>query len=82
MAAPKILIRRSSTPSNIPTIAQLELGELAINTYDGNLFLKKEVAGVQTVVKVGGGALTEIDGGSAVTVFTAGLFTSVDGGNA
>lgn len=103
MADPKILIRRSSTPGSIPTIAQLELGELVINTYDGILFFKKDVAGVQTIVQVGvgggggGGALTEIDGGDALTVFTAGslidggdaltvftagLFMSVDGGNA
>lgn len=42
MADPKIRIRRSATPGNIPTTAQLDLGELAINTYDGRLFLKKK----------------------------------------
>ena len=55
MSDPKIRIRRSSTPNKVPTITQLELGELAINTYDGKLYLEQDqgVAGVgNTVVRV------------------------------
>ena len=37
----------------VPTTAALSLGELAINTYDGKLFLKKNVSGSETVVEVG-----------------------------
>ena len=42
MSDPKIRIRRSSTPNKVPTITQLELGELAINTYDGKLYLEQD----------------------------------------
>lgn len=50
-----IRLRRSATAGNVPTTSQLDLGELALNTYDGKVYLKKEVSGVQTVVEVGGG---------------------------
>ena len=50
-----IRLRRSATSGAIPTTSQLNLGELAINTYDGKLFLKKDVAGTQSVVEIGSG---------------------------
>lgn len=37
-----IKLKRSAQPGKIPTTSQLDLGELAINTYDGNIFIKKE----------------------------------------
>ncbi len=46
MANPKIFIRRSSTPNKVPTSDQLALGELAINTNDGKLYLEKDPNGV------------------------------------
>jgi hypothetical protein len=55
-----IQLRRSATASAVPTTTQLALGELAINTYDGKLYLKKNVSGTETVVEVGAGG-----GGSA-----------------
>jgi hypothetical protein len=42
MADPKIIIRRSSTPNKVPTENQLALGELAINTHDGKLYLEQD----------------------------------------
>lgn len=39
--ADKIKHKRSSTPAAVPTAGQLELGELAINTADGFIYLKK-----------------------------------------
>ena len=36
-----IKLRRSSVAGRVPTIAQLELGEIAINTADGKLYFKK-----------------------------------------
>lgn len=33
--------KRSSVSDRVPTVSDLELGELAINTYDGNIFLKR-----------------------------------------
>lgn len=37
-----IKLKRSAQPGKIPTTLQLDLGELAINTNDGNIFIKKE----------------------------------------
>jgi len=54
MATP-IRIRRSAVPGKVPTVDQVQLGELAVNTYDGKAFLKKDVAGVETIVNIGGG---------------------------
>jgi hypothetical protein len=48
--ASKVQIKRSSVPSKVPTTADLDLGELAINTYDGKVFLKKSVAGTESIV--------------------------------
>lgn len=39
--ANKIVIKRASTTGKIPTTSDLDLGELAINTYDGRLFAKR-----------------------------------------
>lgn len=36
-----IKLKRSATPNAVPTSEQLELGELAINTNDGKVFIKK-----------------------------------------
>ena len=36
-----VKLRRSSVTGNKPTTAQLELGELAINTFDGKLYFEK-----------------------------------------
>jgi hypothetical protein len=55
-----IILKNSSTSGQIPATYTLELGELAINTYDGKVFLKKEVNGVQTVVEVAGDALRSL----------------------
>jgi hypothetical protein len=55
MADPKILIRRSSTPNKVPTTTNLQLGELAINTFDGKLYLERDQtsgSGIATVIAV------------------------------
>ena len=48
-------IKRSSVAGKKPVIGDLQLGELAVNTYDGKIFLKTEVPGtpdpIQTVVE-------------------------------
>jgi endosialidase-like protein len=51
MATPLIL-KRSAVAGKVPTTAQLASGELAINTYDGKLFLKQEGGGA-AVVEIG-----------------------------
>ncbi len=56
MAAPIIRIKRSSVPGKKPTVNQLPLGELALNTNDGELFIARERAGIGTdIVSVGAG---------------------------
>lgn len=47
-----IQLRRSATANAVPTTAQLALGELAINTYDGKLYLKKNVSGTESIIQV------------------------------
>ena len=53
MASPVIKIRRSAVEGNAPTAAQLELGELALNTYDGKLFTEIN-DGTVSIVEIGG----------------------------
>jgi hypothetical protein len=56
MAAPIIRIKRSSVPGKKPTVDQLPLGELALNTNDGELFIARERAGIGTdIVSIGAG---------------------------
>lgn len=49
-----IRIRRSSVPGRIPSAANLNLGELAINTFDGKLFLKQQQGAAENVIEIGG----------------------------
>jgi hypothetical protein len=51
-----IRLKRSAVPGRVPTTEQLELGELALNTYDGKLYLKQDIVGSQTVIAVGSSA--------------------------
>jgi hypothetical protein len=50
--ANKVLIKRSSVASKNPATTDLSLGELALNTYDGNLFFKKSPNGNDAIVTV------------------------------
>ncbi len=57
MAAPIIKIKRSSVPGKKPTVDQLPLGELGLNTNDGELFVARERVGLGTdILPVGIGA--------------------------
>jgi hypothetical protein len=46
-----VKMKRSAVAGKVPTTAQLELGELAVNTYDGRLFLKRD-DGTEAVVEI------------------------------
>jgi hypothetical protein len=46
-------LRRSAVPGKIPETSSLDLGELAINTFDGQLFLKKSGSQGPIVTVVG-----------------------------
>jgi hypothetical protein len=39
--ANRIRLKRSDSNGNVPDVGNLSLGELAVNTYDGKLFFKK-----------------------------------------
>ncbi|MGY8864639.1 MAG: hypothetical protein ACKVJK_03305, partial [Methylophagaceae bacterium] len=39
--AQTLKLKRSAVSGNVPTTSNLALGEIAINTYDGNIFIKK-----------------------------------------
>ena len=69
--AQTIKLKRSSVSGRVPTTSDLELGEVAINTYDGKMYIKKSVGGTETVVSVGGGALA--------TSFTLYEYTATSG---
>jgi hypothetical protein len=45
MATP-FRIKRSAVPGKKPVVADLQLGELALNTYDGYLFSQRDTGGV------------------------------------
>jgi hypothetical protein len=45
-----IKVKRSSVQGKVPITTDLELGEFAINTYDGKLFTKKNVNGTESIV--------------------------------
>jgi len=52
MANPIIKIKRSAVAGKIPTTTSLELGELAINTYDGKVYIEQDqgAVGVGTTI--------------------------------
>ena len=37
---------------SIPTVEQLALGDIAINTYDGKMYIKKAVGNTETIIQV------------------------------
>ena len=55
MATP-FRIKRSAIPGKKPVVADLQLGELALNTYDAELYTTRERSGIGTdVVRLGAG---------------------------
>lgn len=54
-----IKLRRSSVAGNKPTVNQLDLGEVAINTHDGTMFFKRDKKGELQIVELGGSAVAE-----------------------
>jgi hypothetical protein len=54
-----IVLKRSATPGKVPTTAQLALGEIAINTYDGLIYIKKD-NGTASIAQIGG--VTSVNG--------------------
>jgi len=56
--AQKILLKRSGVSGSIPTTASIDLGELALNTYDGKAFMHKSGSTESVVEFVVAGSTT------------------------
>lgn len=52
--AQTIKIKRSAVAGKVPTTSDLALGELALNTFDGKAFFKKD-NGTASIVEIGAG---------------------------
>ena len=60
MATP-FRIKRSAVPGKGPSVSDLQLGELALNTYDAELYTLRSRPGIGTeVVKIGGAAIENV----------------------
>lgn len=47
----KIILKRSSVPNKVPITSAIELGEIGMNTYDGEMYFKKD-NGTETIIKI------------------------------
>jgi hypothetical protein len=52
--ATNIVLKRSASAGSAPGTSDLELGELALNTYDGKMYMKKTVSGTSSIVELTG----------------------------
>jgi len=52
MAANLLKHKRSAVPNKAPGVGDLSLGELAINTYDGTVYLKRNGASGEEIVRI------------------------------
>jgi hypothetical protein len=80
--ANKIQVKRSAVPAKIPTTGDLDLGEIAINTYDGKMYIKKN-DGTASIIEIGaggGGGVNNVDGGFASSIYL--ISQNIDGGDA
>jgi len=70
MASPNtIKLKRSNVQSNVPSLGDLTLGELAVNTFDGKVFIKKNDGSdsIETIVTTHAQITGSIELTSAVT---------------
>jgi hypothetical protein len=95
MAANVVKLKRSSVAGKIPQTTDLTLGEIALNTYDGRIYLKKSVSSVESIVTIqqvtgGTGVAVSVDGvvsiGQSVATtanvnFATGVFTDPSAGS-
>ena len=52
MATP-IRLKRSAVEGRVPSVSDLQLGELALNFYDGKLYVKQKQGEEETIVEIG-----------------------------
>ena len=52
--ATNIKLKRSATQGAVPGTSDIDLGEIALNTYDGKMYMKKTVSGSSSIVELTG----------------------------
>jgi len=60
MSTTKLLNRRTNVPGQLPGISDISLGEIAINTHEGKMYLKRDKFGVVDIVQVGEDAVENV----------------------
>ena len=68
--AQTIKLKRSATAGNAPNTSELALGEVAINTYDGKVFIKKTNSSGSSIVQVNPLDTDDLSEGSSNLYFT------------
>lgn len=66
--ASSVKIKRSAVEGKAPLTSDLELGELAINTYDGKLFLKRNDGVRDYIREIGGNLVFEVKNQTGSTI--------------
>lgn len=61
-----IQVKRSAVPAKVPTTSDLALGEIAVNTYDGKMYIKKD-DGTPAIVQIGAGGSGDVVGPGSAT---------------
>jgi hypothetical protein len=52
-----IKLKSSAVPGKVPSLSDLQVRELALNTADGRLFTRKSSGGVDSIVDLSGGGV-------------------------
>ena len=72
-----IKLKRSAVAGKAPAVGDLELGELALNTYDGKLYAKKD-NGTASIVEIGAGGSVASGGFAAGSASAPSVFFTDD----
>lgn len=65
--ANKFILKRSSVANKVPLAADLDIGELAVNTADGKLFVKLADGSVAQIGGSGGGSVAVVRRSQLIT---------------
>jgi hypothetical protein len=76
----KIELKRSAVPGKVPNTSSLDLGEVAINTYDGKLYFKKD-NGAESIVQLADVSGSVVSASYAVTASYALNTQNIDTGS-
>jgi hypothetical protein len=60
MANNTVIFKRSAEPGKIPNTSDIPLGQIAINTHDGKMFLQREEGSNNYVIQIGAGSVPNV----------------------